>query len=89
MGTEVTEVDASSAPVYVVFGGDLIVATSNEQVADTQYTVMIGANLDAERLKLTPERWVAVRATLAADNPEITITDLTTEEQENAGAGPR
>lgn len=66
--------------IHVIAGGDLIVACSDEWVANNQYLAMTGANLDVERYEITPEQWVELRAQLAEDNPSLTITDLTAKE---------
>lgn len=63
--------------VYVVAGGDLVVACTSEAVADAQYTVMVGANLDVERWIVRLDQWVKLRRELEESNPELTITDLT------------
>lgn len=64
--------------VYVVAGGHHAFVFADEASALSQYTVMMGANIDTYATALTPERWELVRAFLVERNPEVHIIDMTT-----------
>lgn len=67
----------SEPVVYVLAGGDLVVATTSQWVAEHQQLAMIGANLDVEQLTMTMRQWERARAGLAALDAPPTITELT------------
>ncbi|MER7273516.1 hypothetical protein ABT369_03570 [Dactylosporangium sp. NPDC000244] len=62
--------------VYLVAGGDMVAVFADKTSADIQNHVMIGANLDTTRSRLTWARWVEVRAELRTRHPEVEITDV-------------
>ncbi|MEU1808402.1 hypothetical protein [Micromonospora aurantiaca (nom. illeg.)] len=62
--------------VYLVAGGDMVAVFADRTSADVQDHVMVGANLDTTRSRLTWARWVEVRAELRTRHPEIEIIDV-------------
>ena len=64
--------------VYVVAGGGMVAAFTDEAAAWTQSSVMQAAGLDpVETRRLAPALWVKVRAELRASNPDVEIADVT------------
>lgn len=53
----------------------MVALFSDRDSAVIQYTVMIGANLDAIMRTLSADRWAEVHALVRATAPEVTITD--------------
>jgi hypothetical protein len=67
---------ADPGPVYVVAGGDMVAVFTDPDSAAIQYTVMVGANLDVIRRKVSADQWAAMRAQLLATVPGLVIVDL-------------
>lgn len=63
-------------PVYVVMGGDLVVATFDQEIADKQALVMFAANMDVDTLTCRYEAW-REKGRPVATAEGATLTDLT------------
>lgn len=76
--TAPTPPPADTADVYLVAGGDLVAVFTDADAAAVQHTVMTGANLDPITRRISAHEWPRVRARLRATNPDLTIVDART-----------
>lgn len=76
------EITAEKKIILLAAGDTVYVfAEDNAEAADMQYTVLIGANLDVTRAKITEERWPQILEALGTD--EIEIVDTRTPPTDN------
>ncbi|MFI5493604.1 hypothetical protein [Actinoplanes sp. NPDC051859] len=61
--------------LYVIAAGDSLYVFDKQWPAEQQYTVCIGANLDAEMWRLWPSRWEELRRHVITEGLSITIVD--------------
>ncbi|MGC9667426.1 hypothetical protein ACNTMW_12825 [Planosporangium sp. 12N6] len=71
----VTSRPGTTAPVYLVAGGDMVAVFDTRDAADIMATTMTGANLEPITARLSAVEWDEVRARLLARVPGVTITD--------------
>jgi hypothetical protein len=66
----------SSGIVWVISAGGTVYAFAEEDLADAQHIVCVGANLDVQRFTVTRAQWREARSKLWADrsNP-VTVID--------------
>lgn len=74
--TEPATTTATEPKITVLAAGDTVYAIPDPAVAQAQYLVLVGSNLDVTRYKIAAARWPDVRAKLLAVGG-AEIVDLT------------
>lgn len=82
-------VDAEDTRLWVIAAGGDVYVLHSESTAEAQYTVCIGASLDAYMFRMTAEQWAQARAELAKGDDEITIIDTQQDHPETVGGSTR